>query len=406
METISIAHIGDIHYADETLKEVDRCFTHAVDQAILRNVDVAVISGDATDHGLDMHSPAVMALAKQIRRLSDHCPVLMLQGTFSHEPPGTLDVFRFIGGKYEVCVVDRICQVMLAGNSWYVSEDWCFDPSSIDSTLLATAVFTCIPTVNKAAVAAVVGASNAAYAVGDHISNLLAGFGPVNLKFAEAGIPTMGVSHGTVNGCLTEHGVPMDGLDHEFTTGSLFSAMCSSFALGHIHAHQSWNQDMRQIAYSGSVGRLHYGEKGAKGFLVWSVDSSSSSFDFVETPARKMIDLKFDGLPDMETIKAAISDTDGAFVRVRWTVDEEHRESVDREAIKTLLGNAEEVKLEGNVLPIVRSRAEGMNQQASFTGKLKLWCATSDTNFDGLGDRLSQLVSMDPEKIVENILAQ
>src|SRR6202521_1419893 len=96
---IRVAQFSDIHYASSTLTEVDRCFSFAVDEAIRRGIDCAVISGDSTDHALDVHTPAVEALARNVRRLADHCPVLMLQGTFSHEPPGALNVFRLLGGR-------------------------------------------------------------------------------------------------------------------------------------------------------------------------------------------------------------------------------------------------------------------------------------------------------------------
>jgi hypothetical protein len=45
-----------------------------------------------------LHAPAAERLVAQVRRLADHCPVLMLQGTFSHEPPGTLAIFKLLGG--------------------------------------------------------------------------------------------------------------------------------------------------------------------------------------------------------------------------------------------------------------------------------------------------------------------
>jgi exonuclease SbcD len=48
-----------------------------------------------------------------VRRLADHCPVLMLQGTYSYEPPGTLSIFRLLGGRFGVHVADRIKQVGL-----------------------------------------------------------------------------------------------------------------------------------------------------------------------------------------------------------------------------------------------------------------------------------------------------
>ena len=102
---ISLAHFSDLHYADDTLAEVDACFAFAVNQAIARGAQVAVVTGDSTDHALPAHSPALAALARHIRRLADHCPVLMLQGTFSHEPAGLLRLFALLGGRHPVCLL-------------------------------------------------------------------------------------------------------------------------------------------------------------------------------------------------------------------------------------------------------------------------------------------------------------
>src|SRR3989442_1678894 len=154
--TMRVAHFSDLHYAGTTLTEVDRCFSFAVEAAIARGVDCAVISGDSTDHALEVHAPAVEALARNIRRLADHCPVLMLHGTFSHEPPGALNVFRLLGGRFRVHVADRLQQVALVEHGhWLESEGWRFE-----QILQGTrALFSCVPTVNMAVVAAAVGAS-------------------------------------------------------------------------------------------------------------------------------------------------------------------------------------------------------------------------------------------------------
>ena len=173
-----VAHLSDLHYGPRHLEEADRCFSAAVDRAIELAVDVAVISGDATDHALDLHAPAALRLLAQVRRLADHCPVLMLQGTWSHEPPGTLSVFRMLGSRHRVFVADRIGQVALMGNAssrdlsatdasaadlWLASEG----PRFAEVSPGARAVFTCIPSINKAAVAAAVGATTAAAAQGE-----------------------------------------------------------------------------------------------------------------------------------------------------------------------------------------------------------------------------------------------
>ena len=399
------AHFSDIHYAGATLTEVDRCFTFAVNAAIDKGVDFAVISGDSTDHALDVHAPAVEALARNVRRLADHCPVLMLQGTFSHEPPGTLNVFRLLGGRHPVHVADRLEQVaLLQGGTWQASAGWRFD----DAPEGTRALFSCVPTVNKATVAAAVGATEAAQAIGEQLSLLLRGFASVNEAARKNGIATIGVSHGTVHGCMTEHGVPMAGLDHEFTTASLFGAGATAFMLGHIHKHQAWQQNGRLIAYAGSIGRLHYGEQGDKGFLLWEIGADAARFELVPTPAKRTVEISFDGMPDMEELRkcardAAVKD---AFIRIRWTMPEEDRHEVDRKAIERIFNAAAEVKLEGRVIPVVRTRAAGISLEAGIAAKVQAWAKATEAKDEPLLACLEMLQQKTPEEIASSILTR
>jgi DNA repair protein SbcD/Mre11 len=373
---IRIAHCSDLHYGPKNLAEADRCFSAAVDRAISLGGQAAVLSGDATDHALDLHSPSAERLARQVRRLADHCPVLMLQGTFSHEPPGTLAILRLLGGRYPVHVADRISQVGLThAGEWVVSSGWRFDgvPAGVQ------ALFSCVPTVNKAVVAGAMGASVAAEAIGEQLAALLAGFAPGHRAARRQGVPAIGVSHGTVFGCLSEHGVPMAGFDHEFTSGALFAAEAQAFMLGHIHRHQAWQQagpaGHQCVAYAGSIGRFHYGEEGEKGFLMWEVDADGARLDLVPTPARRTVDFVFEGKPDLGALRAAIAQQNvaGAHVRVRWAVADEDRHEVDRELIQRELANAAEVKLEGRIVPVVRTRAVGISGAASLADKVRQW---------------------------------
>src|SRR5438128_5277639 len=137
-----IAQFSDLHYATNTLPEVDRCFGYAIERSIEARVDAAVISGDATDHALELHAPAVQALACRVQQLGQHCPVLLLQGTYSHEPPGTLDVFRLLSAKHPIHVANRIGQVALTDEGqWVKSDGWRFDSMPED----ARVVFSCLP---------------------------------------------------------------------------------------------------------------------------------------------------------------------------------------------------------------------------------------------------------------------
>ena len=401
---IQVAHFSDLHYCQKNLAESDRCFGAAIDEAIRRNVTVAVISGDSTEHALDVHSPAVGRLAGQVRRLADHCPVLMLQGTFSHEPPGTLAVFPMLGGRYPVHVAHRISQVALTPDGRFVeSPGWRFESAPPGSS----ALFTCIPTVNKAVLAATVGAAGAAEALGQELACVLAGFAAINESARAAGIATVGVSHGTVTGCVTEHGVPMAGFDHEFTSGALFAARAQAFLLGHIHRHQQWEQDGRLIAYAGSIGRFHHGESGAKGFLVWDVDASTATLQLIPTPARRTVDLVFEGKPDLAAINAAgaSGQLDGAFVRVRWAVAEEDRHEVDRAALKRALATAADVQLEGRIIPVQRSRSEGISRCSNLIDKVRAWAHLTGIEPGPLVARLDELALEAPPTLADRILS-
>ena len=79
---------------------------------------------------------------------------------------------------------------------WIESKGWRFDAVPPD----ARALFSCVPTVNKAAVAAEVGPADAAQAVGEHLADLLLGYAPNHRAARAQGLPTIGVSHGAVFG--------------------------------------------------------------------------------------------------------------------------------------------------------------------------------------------------------------
>ena len=284
---MKIAQFSDIHYCPEYLTEVDRCFTFAVGEAIKQCCHAAVISGDLFDHRVDLHSPAVAAVCEQVRRLADHMPVLILQGTFSHDVPGSLDVFRTIGGRHPVHVADTIGQVGLyvdvAGKSAWLESPYMpagniFESNGVG---LLEAVFSCLPPVNKGAVAAHAGAHEAATAAGEYVYHVMRGWAVSHVAAASMGIPTIVVSHGTVANCITEQGCPMHGTDHEFGTGALFSAEASAVMLGHIHQYQKWEIDGRQIAYPGSVGRL--GQNG----LAMTIGTCSRSLPAWSAPGNQ-----------------------------------------------------------------------------------------------------------------------
>jgi exonuclease SbcD len=168
--------------------------------------------------------------------------------------------------------------------------------------------------------------------------------------------------------------------------------------------HQVWEKEGRLIGYPGSIGRFHYGELGDKGFLDWSVSANGAVGNFVITPSRKMIELDFDGLPDIQKIEDVVPEAAGAYVRIRWQVDQEHKQAVDKAQIEALFAHAKEIKIDVRVLPIVRSRAEGLNRAPTMVEKLGIWCSLTDVVAEPLVARLSSLQNQSAEDVAAEVL--
>lgn len=381
---MKIFHASDLHYCQKHLSQVDRAFSSAVDHAIGTRADCAVIAGDSFDAAIHLHEPAVTAFLKQIARLAEHMPVLVLQGTFSHDRPGSLNVLNEIGGQFPVYVADKAEQVYLTQcNNW---------ASKPDFGGKIRAVFKCLPSLNKAAPEIQEKGAH------KYVEDLFYKWVHTN------SVPSILVSHGTVNGCVTESKHAMISPDHEFTTDQLFSSGCDAVMLGHIHKHQSWSNGVQLIGYPGSITRLVFGHNDPVGFLMWDVVAGGAAFDFFTTPAPQLIDVTFPGAPvmsELETIAAVIGPDD--HVRIRFSIDQDYAHQIDKDAIKELFENAGVLKIEGTVNPVQSVRAAGIGRAMSLPEKLSYWAVTTgdEDRIPELVDRLEMLQSMDVDQICE-----
>lgn len=397
---IRLMHASDLHYCQKHLEWVDQAFAFACEDAVSNGAEVAILSGDSFDAAVQLHEPAVHAFFRRVRKLADAMPVCVLQGTFSHDRPGSLTPLRTIGGRYPILVADRIGQAAWDGERWIESVGWTFDVPPTGTRLLLSL----LPSINKANIAAHVGAENAAEQVGEQIYALCKGWSISNLVARASGIPTVLVTHGTVNGSVTECAHAMISPDHEFSSGTLFAAEASAVCIGHIHAFQQFEKDGRRIAYPGSITRLIHGHMAETGYLVWDVQSDRASLKLIKTPSKDLLEIDYPGPPDMAELATLAAKAGGAHVRVRYVLDEEHRHAVDKTEIKALFAAAAEIKIEARINPITRTRSEGMNNAPSLADKLVKWCGVTATEAPPLVERLAVLAHRDPEQVVADII--
>lgn len=382
MPSLKVFHTGDIHMCAKFRTWVNRALSHAVATAVEQQCDLAIIAGDSFDSAISAHEPAFAEFVGHIVALSNHMPVVLLYGTMSHDRPGSLDVFRAIPSKHPIFVVDKPTQ-------FQVGE----------------AFVSCLPSINMAEIPPSEG-KNA------WTKRALEGFSAANIAARAEGKPTLLVTHGTINGSTTESHYALVSPDHEMSVESLAAAEADAVMINHIHRHQSWPDVLTPsgarttIAYPGSLARLVHGHLEPVGFLIWDIEPGSARFAFHESPARQLVEIAFEGPPDLDELRTLAADIgpDDA-VRIRWSIDEEHVASVDKALIREIFAAAETVKLEPRVLPVQRTRAAGIGQARTLAERIRVWCEVTGSTpaADRLTARLERLQSADPDVIVRGI---
>lgn len=394
--SLQLAHLSDVHFGPAAALEVQRCADFAAARLEASKPQAILLSGDLFDHRLEAHAPAFRAAVHWVQRLANVAPVLVLQGTFSHDVPGTLDILGALSASYGIAVATE-------EGAWALNQGRWEPVSGV--TPGHEAIVYAWPPVNRGKLA-VEGDLAAAYS--RYVSSVHGRARAIAEQANALGVPSILTSHGTVNGCVTEHGQTLLSPDHEFGVAELISFGYDVVALGHIHKHQSWAEGPQVVAYAGSLARLHGGDYDPKGWINWTITSGAVDFSFEKTPARDMIEVVCDGLPNMDELRAIAATSQDAFVRIRYTVPSEQAELVDRKAIAALFDSAAVCKVEGTIVPRMLARAPEIAAANGIPAKLALW-ATHQALAPDRGSRLSDclqrlLCAESDEAIVDNIL--
>jgi len=163
----------------------------------------------------------------------------------------------------------------------------------------------------------------------------------------------------------------MIGRDVAIPVSALADAVWDYVALGHIHQHQNLNAgNMPPVVYAGSMERVDFGEeKQPKGFCWVEVQRGTTTWRYIEVPARPFITIRADVRHESNPLRAAeraIAERDltGAVVRliVQMTPEQEPRlRDVD---LSPLLANAFFAQINRDVERAARDRLDGLEPDA------------------------------------------
>lgn len=366
------AHIADVHFGsdEDLLKEVVACSGFAAEYVEKAKPDFVMITGDLYDHRLLLDSAGSLAALAFVRRLATVCPVLIIRGTDLHD----FDSLESLRGLPNVMVVSEARQIFFRKDVGFYEHRGNESPD---------AVFSCLPSPSKAFLVSL-GATpdEAQEEVVNRVRSVLRAWGETNAVMREAGAITILAGHGTIAGAITSTGRVMIGRDLEYGTRDLELAGADYVGFGHIHKAQK----VGPAWYAGSLGRLDAGEQEEKGFLMVELEPGARVEPrFIKTPARKylIIDLGKDPENWKEEVRAIVQSgpiDENTVVKVKTSLSETRSSEITRKELEAVVGKA--ILFEKSVIPIQRTRAEGISTLASAREKYLAWAETTGQRFD------------------------
>jgi len=311
---MNFIHLSDLHFCSKHLRWVSKAMDAVLSDVVENPPDVIVISGDSFDHSMPMSAPAVSALYRYVANLAALCPTAVLNGTLLHDPMGCLDPLKELASEDRLVVIDEPGVWALDQSSSWSPLESPGDIADTDQVVLAG-----LPSLNKADPRVV------EHGAHGFVNGVMLDFSQYADEAHNRSLPFVLTTHGTVMGSVTESDYALVSNDHEFTEEILFSCGADAIMLGHIHAHQIMQSpDGRQLmAYAGSLAVLIYGDHGDHGYARWNVQAGNASIEFVSIPGRRLLEVEFPGLPDMEELEARAAEAGpDCSVRIIWHVDQ------------------------------------------------------------------------------------
>jgi exonuclease SbcD len=346
MTRIRLLHLADLHIGMENYGRLDPAtgvngrvldfldrFDKVIDYGLEREVDLVIFAGDA----FKTRNPTPTyqrAFARRVKRLADAgVPVVLLVG--NHDLPtmvqraSSVDIFRTLEVSNVLVGRDeRLHRVETRHGPVQVATV----PYPVRQRLLVNDEYRglSIEQLDEAL----------RDIVTDNIEALARQLDPQ--------VPAVLAAHLSVSGATfgSERSV-MIGRDAVVLKSALADPAWDYVALGHVHKHQSLNDDGHPpVVYAGSLERIDFGEEGQpKGFCWVELSRGETTWEFVEVGARRFVTVHADvrdALNPLMALQQVVADHDlrDAVVRLILHLRADQEPLVRDRDVRALLSDA------------------------------------------------------------------
>ena len=373
---MKILHTADIHLGTNTYGRIDpatglntrlmdfrRCFEFMVQRGLDEDIDVFLFCGDA--YRTASPTPTQQQqFAECLKPIADaKIPIVLITGNHDHPisfgKASSIDIFGFLTGDVHIFRKPGSSLIQTkSGPLQLLALPW-----PVRSVLLAGKAY------RKMSPDELCEAIEQKYT--EYVKNKAAQLNP--------DLPTVLAGHFSVVGCIAGGSESSSLMLYEpvLSPAQLSLPPIDYVALGHIHHFQNCAADPQDtpVVYSSSIERVTFNERNSrKGFVLVNISAppKSTSFEFVETPARRFVQLDFDATDwpqPTDTILAAIARKNirDSIVKVRVQMLETQWASIDMHRIRAALKPAFSIaSIERKLDPVERKKRTRVTRESSL----------------------------------------
>lgn len=360
MKPIKILSTADIHFSRDYQDRAIASLETLIGKGKSEKVDLFAIAGDLFHNAVNNTSNSGLPrLEKCIKHMMDIAPVVVVNGTVTHDIPGCYDIFCDINASHSFTILQP-------GKPYYLDTafNWVHSDEDVSEQPALLILGLPEPTKEQFLSGKQFGKAESDEAIKNGIKQLLLGMGATRKQYPD--IPCIMLYHGAISGAsLSQHQtLPPGGI--EIGKDDLTMVGADYYALGHIHKSQQIGNLM--AFYSGSAFPSSRSEEDQKGFNIIEfgdyiiMDDSSGEqvhectverTDYPHAPCKKIVIEWSSTLP---AIKEA--DIKGFVIWMQIKIDRELRHKIDLPTIESRLKTLGALK--GSEIEIIDNPIETM----------------------------------------------
>jgi len=365
---------ADIHYHKDYLKSFRKSAEFFIYTALKENPDFFILAGDTADRVINNSESAAMPeLLDFITELMNIAPVFTVEGTKSHDIPGSLEVFPRFAAEYPFIILQpgEVSYLINGGN---VQTNQIYNDCEVPKKAIA-AIYG-IPEPNKSWLIA----NDQEKLSGDEAreiasKGLAALFSMLSADVDMQEIPSIGVFHGTVRGSKISDTQTLPEGSIDVTAQMLASVGFDYVSCGHIHMRQELAPS---IWYEGSFFPKTWGEKDQKAFSLVEYSNREIKHKTINFPHPPMIKMNrhFD---DVNLITS--NDVNGQRVWLEVSIEaNRRRELVVSDVLAWLMkewGAVEDSRVSAKIINTETARAPEIANNRDLAEKFRIWHESS-----------------------------